>query len=102
MLCYGHNSNFIYFTFYGITLAEAEYDSVAMIMRYDESVPNYKLKASLLHDDSNMSKRPRFYHDYVARTKSNLCFMAKCRFYWFAGDPHVLCSVWLFAEKQTL
>jgi len=92
MFCYGHNSNFVYFTFYGITLSPAEYNSIALIINYEE-IPNGKLKARLLNDTDTMTKKLRFYELFDKRTDSNLRFMEKCRFMWCLKNPSKLSQV---------
>ena len=90
---YGHNSNFVYFTFYGMALDPPEYNSIALIAKYDENIPNAKLKAELLNDANTMTKKIRFYEKFEERISSNLRFMEKCRFYWCNKNPRKLCNV---------
>ena len=103
LFCYGHNSNFVYFTFYGISLSLAEYNSVAMIVKYDEaSIPNAKFKAELLNDTYTMTKKLRFYEEFGKRTHSNLRFIDKCRFLWYRGNPIKLCKAILLVVAVSL
>eukprot|EP01022_Parablepharisma_sp_SALTPOND_P017478 TRINITY_DN2800_c3_g1_i1.p4 TRINITY_DN2800_c3_g1~~TRINITY_DN2800_c3_g1_i1.p4 ORF type:complete len:424 (-),score=44.05 TRINITY_DN2800_c3_g1_i1:5033-6304(-) len=92
LFCYGHNSNFVYFTFYGMALPPAEYNSIAMIIKYGQSIPKGKLKAALLNDDITMTKKLRFYEVFTERIRSNLTFMEKCRFMWYSGNPFKICK----------
>lgn len=94
MFCYGHNSNFVYFTFYGMALPPSEYNSVALIAKY-EQLPNGKFKAKLLNDVGTMTKKLRFYEVFEKRVESNLRFMEKCRFLWCSKNPYKLCKVLL-------
>eukprot|EP00830_Metopus_es_P002129 TRINITY_DN1189_c0_g1_i1.p1 TRINITY_DN1189_c0_g1~~TRINITY_DN1189_c0_g1_i1.p1 ORF type:complete len:578 (+),score=110.36 TRINITY_DN1189_c0_g1_i1:24-1757(+) len=98
---YGHNSNFTYFTYYGITLEYPEYDSFCYILKFNESVAHHKLKAELINQDLTMSKKTKFFHDFEKRMHSNRSFISKCRYYWYEGDPTLLyTSVRPEAEKS--
>ena len=93
MFCYGHNSNFTYFTYYGIALDYREFDCVCFMLKFDSSIPNYKLKAQLLNSEDLMIKRARFYADYKNRVLANMHFMAKWRFYLSKAEATVLINV---------
>jgi hypothetical protein len=90
---YGHNSNFVYFTFYGITFDDPSFDSVALVMHFAAPLAHYQLKSSLLHQELTMSKKAKFYHRFSERGPSNLNFLAKCRYYWYDGPTNVLADV---------
>eukprot|EP00826_Nyctotherus_ovalis_P065166 TRINITY_DN9572_c0_g1_i1.p1 TRINITY_DN9572_c0_g1~~TRINITY_DN9572_c0_g1_i1.p1 ORF type:complete len:365 (-),score=39.35 TRINITY_DN9572_c0_g1_i1:581-1675(-) len=93
MFCYGHNSNFTYFTYYGIALDYPEFDSVCFMLKLDSSVPNHEIKIRLLGLEESKVKRARFYADYTSRLSANMSFMGKLRFYWTEAAPKDLAKV---------
>lgn len=64
-----------------------------MIMKFNENIPHYKLKAALINQELTMSKKIKFYHSWSYRQYSNYNFITKCRFYWYDADPKLLCQV---------
>jgi len=104
LFCYGHNSNFTYFSFYGITFEPSEYNSIALVIDYNNEkyIPNGKIKAEILGDTLTMTKKIRFYADFDTRVKQNMNFMQKCRFLWSNGSLSKLCKVFFCFEKNSM
>ena len=90
MLCYGHKSNFDYFTHYGFTLEEDEYNAVALWMPYNEAIPNHELKMKLMGHGIFKGKFAKFYENYQVRSDANKKFFAFCRFYWSDLAPEAI------------
>jgi len=90
LINYGHRSNFSYFTHYGFTLENENFDCATFIFDFNDKIcPNAEFKKLILMQELSDYKIKKFY----ANCQNVSEFMQFCRFYWSDLDSKNLCQV---------